>query len=412
MKNKSAYHWLLVAACCGVICGSLGIAINCAGIFYTPVSDALGVGRGDISMYSTICNLTGGLLSPVIAKLLGKIKLSVLMGAGIIMLSAALAGMSLANSVVIFYLLAIVVGIGFSCCGTIPIAIIIGNWFSQKHGLVMGLTMCFSGIGGAVFTPILSALISSVGWRSTYVIAAIIILVLGLPGIIFIIRLHPSHKNLLPYGDSGEAANISQSGRLPTITTKNLVTTVFVTACMFTVFTSFVTGMGSHFPGYAEEYQFGTAAGALMLTAGMVGNIVFKLLLGVFSDIMGAVKTCALWMAICAAALGLLSFISVSDILVPIILAFLFGSCYAVAAVGVPLVIKQVFGIRNYPVVFSYASIFSFAGGAVALSIIGYIYDIFGSYKVATMSCMVLAALAIASLITTDILGKRKYVRD
>ncbi|MCF2653084.1 hypothetical protein [Anaeromassilibacillus senegalensis] len=47
MQQKTIRHWLTVIACCGLAASSIGICTNAMGVFYTPVSEALGVGRGD-----------------------------------------------------------------------------------------------------------------------------------------------------------------------------------------------------------------------------------------------------------------------------------------------------------------------------------------------------------------------------
>ena len=87
MKNKSVYHWLIVAACSGLAMAAIGISINCAGIFFESVSEDLGVGRGDVSLTVTLTNVLTGLMGPLVAsRLFGRVNIKVLTGVGFLLL--------------------------------------------------------------------------------------------------------------------------------------------------------------------------------------------------------------------------------------------------------------------------------------------------------------------------------------
>ncbi len=76
IKNKSVYHWLIVAACSGLAMAAIGISINCAGIFFAAVSEELGVGRGDVSLTVTLTNVVTGLMGPLVAsRLFGRVNI-------------------------------------------------------------------------------------------------------------------------------------------------------------------------------------------------------------------------------------------------------------------------------------------------------------------------------------------------
>ena len=55
MENKK--HWIVLAVCCGLAASSIGVSINSSGVFYTPVSESLGIMRGTFSMHMTIFSL-------------------------------------------------------------------------------------------------------------------------------------------------------------------------------------------------------------------------------------------------------------------------------------------------------------------------------------------------------------------
>ena len=112
MKNKSVYHWLIVAACSGLAMAAIGISINCAGIFFESVSEDLGVGRGDVSLTVTLTNVLTGLMGPLVAsRLFGRVNIKVLAGVGSVVTALCFAGMAAANHIAVFYVLSTLMGL-------------------------------------------------------------------------------------------------------------------------------------------------------------------------------------------------------------------------------------------------------------------------------------------------------------
>jgi uncharacterized membrane protein len=87
---------------------------------------------------------------------------------------------------------------------------------------------------------------------------------------------------------------------------------------------------------------------------------------------------------------------------IPVIIgAFLFGSCYSIGAVALPLLTKYFFGIDNYARVFPKISFASNLGAAISLSMVGYIYDFFGSYLYAFIIALAMIAVCVITLTLT-----------
>ncbi len=64
----------------------------------------------------------------------------------------------------------------------------------------MGLAFAGSGIGTAALSPILTMLISNYGWRTTYIIAGVLIIVISLPLILFFTKKSPAEKGTIALG--------------------------------------------------------------------------------------------------------------------------------------------------------------------------------------------------------------------
>ena len=54
------YDYLIAAACCAISAASVGLTISCAGIFFDPISETLGVGKGDFAFYMSLIRYENG----------------------------------------------------------------------------------------------------------------------------------------------------------------------------------------------------------------------------------------------------------------------------------------------------------------------------------------------------------------
>lgn len=402
LKNKSIYHWLIVAACSGLAMAAIGISINCAGIFFSSVSESLGVGRGAVSMTITLTNVITGLMGPFVAsRLIGKVNIKLLTGAGAVVTALGFVGMSFANHIVLFYLLSTMMGIAITGFSNVVIAYIISNWFQEKHGFAMGITMSCSGLGGAIFNPVLNAAIEAFGWRMAYLTAAGFVLLLTLPGILFIIREHPEEKGLLPYGAT--SSMVQPAGQKSEKLRISFGSAAFLVTVAFSVLAYAVSGFNAHVAGFATSIGLSASVGALMVSASMIGNVLFKLLIGVLSDTFGAPKACGVMMLMNIIGMTVFCFLPVGGDIVPMVSAFLFGGIYAVAAVGIPLVVRYVYGPRLQSVAYSYISLFACISSSCTMAAFGYSYDLFGTYRVGIAASVV---IGISVLVTICFLKK------
>ena len=78
--NRKFFGWWVVAG--GFILNfiGIGIGINAIGVFFKPVVDSLGFGRGDFSLYFTIAALSMTVAAPVVGKLLETFSVRAIMG--------------------------------------------------------------------------------------------------------------------------------------------------------------------------------------------------------------------------------------------------------------------------------------------------------------------------------------------
>lgn len=404
MKNKSVWHWLTVVACCGMSISSLGLVFNCIGVFFSPVSSELGVGRGAVALLTTIAILGNGFCAPLFGKLLRRFSLRTILSISVLITGLATMAMSLAGSTWQLYALSAVQGVAVSLFGSVPVTIILTNWFEKKLGLATGISFCFSGVGGAVFSPLFNLLISAQGWRTGFVLLGATILLFALPGALFILRLRPEERSLLPYG-AEKPIERPQPSAGPETKVRGVFGLSFVLLSALAVFASFCTGLTQHLPGFAESVGLGAAAGAAMVSAAMLGNLSSKLIIGIISDWLGPIRACLVMVITCMLALTVLIAFPNGALIVMLAAAYLLGAIYSVCTVGMPLVTRQVFGWERYSTVFPRITVIASLGSASALTVVGFIYDFTHSYSAAFLCCMALLLICGALLL---ILRRRK----
>lgn len=389
--KKISKHWIILAVCCGLSASSIGISINCSGIFYTPVSESLGILRGSFAMHMTIFSMVTALASFFIPTLMKKVPYKLLLTVSSIVAVITTALMGFVDNLLMFYVLGALRGASTALFASVPLTMIINNWFVEKHGLATSLVFSFSGVAGTLFSPILSSCIEKYGWQTSYVIMGMLILFLTLPSIIYPFHIDPLKESLLPYGGK------KQEQKVETSQAKfNFVSAPFIAFFVFGLLSACLTSVTQHFPGYAASLGFSASIGALLLSAGMVGNISFKLLIGVLSDMLGTVKAVIIMLVAVLTGTLLLMFSKVEILL--ILGAFLFGASYAVGAVGLPLLTKYFFKVENYSKVYPSVSFASNLGAALSLSLVGYIYDFFGSYLYAFMAALAMLGMCFVAI--------------
>lgn len=377
MINKSYKHWMIVFLMCCLAASSIGLCTNAIGVFYTPVSKSLHVLKGTFAMHATLSTLTTALTSLKMSKIIKKYNYKKILLIGSLLSSISTWMMSYSQSVYLFYILGILRGIGVGIGGMVPITVIITNWFDEKYGLATGLALSFSGLAGAIFSPLLSSWITCYGWQMTYRLMAICIFILVFPVLIVPWKINPQEENLLPYGYQERKDTIKiQDKKI------SLITISFLCMCLFTLLHTSITGISQYLSGIALSIHLSATSGAILMSLAMIGNISTKLLIGFLSDLLNPIKAVIIMILTNCLSL-LLLFLGVihQEIMLLYIGSFMFGSIYSVGAVGIPMLTRYFFGNENYARTYSFIGFLTNVGSASSLTLIGYLYDFTQSYQ-------------------------------
>ena len=404
-KRKPRFHyaWMILVSCCALEAGGLGAMMDAAGVFFVPVTSDLGFGRAEIALYMSINMFVQAFIMPLAGRGLPKYNINVVLTVAFSLLVLAMAAMAFYNEPWQWWISGVVIGVGGGFIFLMPAPILINNWFQKRRGLALAIGMSFSGIGGAILSPVFTAIIEAFGWRFGYMIGAAILAVLVLPFTIFVIKYKPEDKGLKPYGWSEEDERLAlelaaEKKTIPGVPASKAIRTVpFVSIFLFGGLIAYFMGLNSHLPAFAVSHGFSPIIASTVLSAVMVGNVIEKLIMGWVNDKIGV--QFSINVQLCMVGLGLIGFLFVGDNLAFLyIVAFLFGAQNSLVSVSAPLIIRQVFGNKDFVLLYAYMRMGTGIIGSIGPTAIGAIFDTTGSYNLALtvgIGIVVIAAVAV-----------------
>ncbi|MFV0304480.1 MAG: MFS transporter [Moheibacter sp.] len=388
--NKLNFHYgyVIVFCCCLIMGINIGLVMSCAGIFYTPVSEDLDVSKGDFGLYMTFVYAFSFLMLSVAGKLMDKYSARWLLTISTAAVGVLYLAMSQFNAIWQFYVAGAVIGISLSFLLYLSYPVLINRWFNVRVGFFIGLCSAASGIGGVLFNPFGGYLIETYGWRTTYLFFGIIILVVVTPLLGLLLRDYPADKGLKPFG---EKTNVTESVKTGMDYAIAIKTSVFYALMVFAFLMIAVSTLNLFMPTYVTSVGFSVEQSAFVASAIMLGVTIGKVALGYINDRSSLVGVFT------STGLGILGFVFLlmgnESMLFMTIGGFLFGWAYAGVTVETALLVRTVFGTKDYSQIFSNISIALALGGAVMAGGWGYLVD-FLNFKIILSAGIVLLILS------------------
>lgn len=373
-KKKMHYGIIIVACCCLMMGVDVGLLMSCAGIFYEPVCKSLGVTTGVFGIYMSCSFVTSSLTLIVAGQLLERFSARLLLTTSSALGGICLLAMSAFTQVWQFYLAGCLIGVSLAFLMYLSFPTLINRWFHTKVGFLIGICSAASGIGGVVFNPIGGAIITSLGWRAAYLTFGAIILLIVTPLLAILLRNHPSDKGLLPYGAGKVTHGATTEIQSGTLFATAIRKPVFYFLMIFAFLIMAVSTLNLFIPKYVLSLGFNIDDSSWAAAAIMAGVTLGKVVLGSVND-----RDCRLGVLVgsLSGAIGLLLLIFSSSHTLWLVLlgAFCFGWAYAAVTVQTAMLVRTVFGSRDYARIFSVISMALALGGALASAGWGFIAD-------------------------------------
>lgn len=410
-KNRSIYHWVILVCCVLTLMFAYSTRIGLAQLFATEILKETGFATSAYFLAGTISSVICIFTGPIAGKLLRGKYMRPTFFICVVGTLVSYACYGFCHSLWQFYLVGALVGIFAMGCGTIPVSVLITNWFEKNRGLMISIAMMGISIGGTVLSPLLSWLIVEFGWRYAYFILCALSLIVLVPIALFVVRRAPQDVGLEPYGHGEETAVSTKKKNVPASNwnatlkeaRKTPILWMFAVGAFLIYFTACFMG---HMSYYLQGVGFDAAAVASYISLYSVVAIIGKLVLGRifdrFGPKIGILFGCGTFF------LFLVAFIFVQGS--PMMLYFAavmygFGTC--TATVAIPIMTTSVFGAKNYSELYGFVSAFTMTGSAIGSSAIGLVYDLTGSYIPALTVLAILTALTIVIMFVCINIGQK-----
>jgi MFS family permease len=409
-----ARPWWVMIGCCFMMACGLGVILNASGIFFTPIVETLGCGLSELSFYLTCYFIFMTISSPLVAYGFKHWNFKITLAVCWVITAAAYGACGFYTAVWQWYISGAIFGLVGNFVLMIPTQVLMENWFYKKRGTALGIAMAFSGIGGAVASPVATALIGAVGWRTSYIIIGIVIMVVVLPWILCFFDRTPQEVGLLPYGYNKDEADLKEAEEAmedkPGVMLKTAIKSLpFVCLFLFAGIDGLFAGYNSHLPTFAITIGHTAAVGAMIVSMSQIGFVVFSFVIGPVIDKIGVAKPTFAVFAI--VIITLLVFMYVRDEMLLYIAAFFFGSNMTAITVSLPRLVSKIFGQRDFTSILAYSRMGNGIIGMFGPVGCGLIYDMTGNYFLAFVAGIIIMAVS-ACLVAIALAsaGKLKWV--
>ena len=169
--NPALPLWLLILIVGTIVGLSMGRAQS-MGLYLTPVTSALDVGREPFGLAMALAQLTMGLGAPFSGALIDKFGAGRIIGICVLAAIAGLYFLYAATSTADLLISGMLMGIGVSGTGVTSLVGTIGRLAPPEKRLsaIASIGMA-AGIGGFVALPVMHLLIEQVGWKQSLALA-------------------------------------------------------------------------------------------------------------------------------------------------------------------------------------------------------------------------------------------------
>jgi MFS family permease len=358
-----------------------GIAYS-FGAFFSSMAEEFGAGRGATSlMFSITAFLYFGLgmLSGRIADRFGP---RPVLAVGAVVIGVGLMLTSLVDRLWIGYLTyGLGVGVGVAC-GYVPMLAAVGGWFERRRAIASGVAVEGVGLGTLLIARLAAELISSYGWRTTYVIFGF-----GAPAVLMLCLFGASRPPVRL--DEAEPLRIGEAVRT------SAFRWYYISALLMSMslFVPFV-----FLAAFAEEHGIGKVAAASLLGVIGGGSIVGRLGLAVLGDWLGRMRV--LRGSFLLLGLSFLFWLSAGDSFkLLFVFAIVMGIAYGGFIALSPAVTAEMFGLAGLGGIMGALYTAAGVGGLIGPPLAGILIDYTNSYTVVIVSAMALSFVAFICLL-------------
>ena len=387
--------WWVVTGCFLVLLVNSGLAFYGLAVYLNAFSNEKGWSLGTISFGTTIFFIVGGAAGMWAAKLIARYDVRYVLVGGAVIAGGSLALLGQVQTQWQMFLVYAVFALGYAGAGLVPATTVVTRWFHAKRAVALSVASTGLSVGGIVITPFAKRFIDEYGRAATTPWLGLFLVVTVVPVSWFLVRPDPEAEGWAPDGIRRAVGEVAPS--LTGLPFNEAVATKFYKA----VTIGYIFGLGSQVGGIQQlvklvEERTDPATARFAVTALAATSVVARLVGGRVVQLMPMMRFTVVIAAVqCFALLGLAFFETTLLIFAAIIL---FGLTIGNLLMMQPLLIAERFGVRDYPRIYSRSQFIGILGVAGGPLLLGWLYDVSGSYRVPYVVAAGCCAVGVAIL--------------
>jgi MFS family permease len=398
--RESSYRWVVLAAAGMMMLASAGISQAFA-LFVKPMAADFGGARGDISMAYTIYMIAFGVGSFVMTWLADRISMRLLLLIAAVSYSAGAILSGLAPTLWTLYLAFGV--LNGSAVGSLVgcLTYLVAQWFTARKGLALGILLAGMGLGVLASSMTASVVMEDYGWRGTFIVLGVAAFLVNLPMLLLIrertamgasqhsiAQTSPPRTHPAP-GGSGVAWSTATAAKTWSFWS---LSATFLCCCLSH------SGPLLHYIPYASDLGITAQRSALLVTITGLASVVGRTGLGALSDWLGGKPTLFLCLVVqMLMAAWALAFTSWAAW---VTFAIVFGISYGGVFPLYPAITRGYFGAEGTGGIFGFQLMLSTIAMGLGSYLGGYLFDLFGTYRVSFLTSVAVGTLSVILLLT------------
>jgi MFS family permease len=387
--RTAPYAWWLLGSAVLAVAVASGMSFWAYGLYVAPLESEFGWSRATVSLAWSIALGTGGLAGPLVGWWIDRRGARSALLWGALATAGSCALIATTQTLWQWYALWAVNGVVRQLMVFMPFMTLITRWFDARRGMAVSILGSGFSLGGFVVLPLMELLVEEAGWRGSFVVTGVTILLVHVPLALFVVR-DPGAGGAARDRDAAgavlEGVPLREALRSPLF----WALAGGLTAFFFGAFAWLV-----HQVPYYESVGISAREAARIVAVGAGCSVVVRLLLGLVIDRVGQFEVLAAAVAGCF-GLAMCTLLVSSE---PVAIA-VFVALWVAGMSGGPtieaLLLTRAFGLRHFASILGAVFVLETAGQIVSPTLAGAIFDASGSYDAALVLFAGSAGLAAA----------------
>ena len=376
-----------------------GLTFSGMTVFDSAILDELGMTVAELKFRDTLQFGVSAILAPAAGLLVDRIGTKIPFLIGCTLLAICFASYSLIDSAADIYAIHVVIGVGLKGAGMMVAVILISTWFGEWRGRVLGILVSGSSLGNALIPQLNTWLFGEFGWRSAFLIIALLPLAL-MP----LIALIPKRSPYAAVKKMPDAPSDSDAPAAATVNYAQVLTSPrfwLLGIIGFTTFFSLIGASTNFVLHLQRDLGLPLERADDSLTLMFITAIVTKLAGGVVADWVGPKPVLISCLVLMLGGAITLSLMSPTLVWAGVVL---FGLGWGALYTTIQLLPSRMFGIDSLGKIMGVLIVFETTAGALGPLGVGLGYTRTGSYQFSFTVIAVMLAVAVlcALLIKVD----------